>query len=131
GLEVIQQPIASETGGILNGAYGGNIEPIPGQILVIGDNMPQELQDFLHQNSPGFTIHSFPVGWMDTGHVDEVIMALPNKNHQANECHFALGIASPQLARDLIKKHRFNTAHSRIAAPLNSTLSDSEIYGVT
>jgi hypothetical protein len=97
---------------------------------VVGDNMPDDMIQKIERHLSYNKIFKFPVAWMDTGHVDEVLLLLPNKQKHPGECSYVLGISSPQLLREVLRKHNFHNEKDRLVRKPLSSLGDSEVYQV-
>lgn len=101
-----------------HGNYGGNIEALPGNLLLIGNTMghdtQQHLRDVLHE----MTAVSINVRWLETGHVDELFSVLPDLSTKA-ACPFALAYASPQLALELVQRHGLSSRKRVLPEPVS------------
>lgn len=91
-----------------SGDFGGNLEVVPpsdewplGRI-VYGSTMSTKLQDFLKAQKmagPTAAQEPFPIdtGWLDVGHVDEIVSFLPGGTRG-----FKVAVASPSYAHQLL-----------------------------
>ena len=104
-----------------HGNYGGNIEALPGNLLLIGNTMSQITQQHLRNLFPKMSVMRINVRWLETGHVDELFAVLPNHANQAT-CPFAMAYASPKLALALVKQSRL-TSRKRIL-PFPASVED-------
>jgi hypothetical protein len=88
-----------------NGEMGGNIEGLPGGLCLKGNN---QAEDFVSQYCGPRELENaveVDVGWMEVGHVDEIIKVVPifpKKNPE--ECNFSVWLASPRLGLEVLKK---------------------------
>ena len=98
-----------------HGNYGGNIEALPGNLLLVGNTMNQTTQTHLRQVLPQMTPLIINVRWLETGHVDELFAVLPDRSAGA-ACPFAMAYTSPKLALDLAQQTHFN-ARKQISPP--------------
>lgn len=88
---------------VTSGDYGGNIYPLTDELVVIGDNMNPQMQQALI-DATDQEVMVIETSWFETGHVDELITQFPIKNDEkSGPCDFVLGIASPDLAMNLIE----------------------------
>lgn len=83
-----------------NGDFGGNIEAISSEILLVGDNITPETLYLLKGNTTQ-EIKVLNVSWLETGHVDELFSLLPHREN-ASPCDQTLFYASPALALNLL-----------------------------
>jgi hypothetical protein len=85
-----------------NGAFGGNLEALPGEVCMFGNN--EDYKGFA-DSFCGSSEHSVQlnVSWLTVGHVDEVIKVVPAPNKKA-PCNFTLMYASPKKALELLAK---------------------------
>lgn len=85
------------------GDYGGNIEPMPGGFLAVGNTLSKSLgstiKSFTKQD-----LHIVKVDWLETGHADEIITVVPDKT-QPSPCNFALLYASPNHALQIVNQN--------------------------
>jgi hypothetical protein len=100
----------------LHGNYGGNIEALPGNLLLIGNTMSQLTQQHLHRIFQDMTIMKIDVSWLETGHVDELFSVLPDRSTKA-ACPFAMTYTSPKLALELMQKNKFSREHGILPTP--------------
>lgn len=87
--------------GTQNSKMGGNIESLPGGICLTGDNMSDEyLSEWCRDLSMAVKVET---SWLTVGHVDELVKLVPSNNGSA-PCNFAIMIASPDKALEILKK---------------------------
>lgn len=99
-----------------NGMMGGNIEALPGGLCLHGDNQPWEsfARHYCGDRKNEVVIDS---SWLTVGHVDEIVSVVP-KPGTASPCDFALTVASPAKALELLKQRpndRFGDFHTSAA----------------
>lgn len=87
-----------------NGEMGGNIEGLPGGLCMKGNN---QADDFVAQycgpKEKGNAVE-LDVGWMEVGHVDEVVKVVPNfPKKKPEECNFSIWLASPKMGLETLK----------------------------
>ena len=92
-----------------HGNYGGNIEALPGNLLLIGNTMNPATRAHLRRVLPQMTPLIIDVRWLETGHVDELFAVMPDHSAGA-ACPFAMVYTSPKLALDLAQQAHFNTS---------------------
>lgn len=93
---------------LASGMLGGNIETLPGGICLLGDDAfssEEKYQDYKKQacGSAKEAIR-VPTSWLQVGHTDEVIKVIRNNKSKA-PCDFAVTLASPDKALELMKKN--------------------------
>jgi len=132
-VDVIRQPFYDEIlTDVGSGEYGGNIEAFPGNIVLIGNNMTTELAEHL-AGIIEQDVYAINVGWLETGHVDELFSLLPAKNRQP-PCDFAITYASPNKAFTVLKENNFDRSRDQISPPVhddldvNATANDQRIH---
>jgi hypothetical protein len=101
-----------------HGNYGGNIEALPGNLLLIGNTMGQATQKHLRHVFRDMPVISIDVRWLDTGHVDELFSVLPDRSDKA-ACPFAIGYTSPKLALELVHQYGFNSRKQILPPPVS------------
>ena len=106
-----------------NGDYGGNIEALTTKIVLIGNNLSDRTHAIL-SNEISQKLVDIDVSWLETGHVDELVMPLPHKKN-AHSCEQSLLVASPKLALEIIKElpKDFNTEVNTYHAYYSDDLS--------
>ena len=87
-----------------NGEMGGNIEGLPGGLCMKGNN---QADDFVAQycgpKEKGNAVE-LDIGWMEVGHVDEVVKVVPNfPKKKPEECNFSIWLASPKMGLETLK----------------------------
>jgi hypothetical protein len=89
-----------------NGMGGGNIESLPNGICLLGRNSfdTDEKYRSYAQNACGKTYLEAPTDFLDVGHTDE-IMNVVMDNSQPSPCNYAVTMASPRKALDLLKQN--------------------------
>ncbi len=87
-----------------SGNYGGNIEALTDNLLVIGDNMHESQKEVLGKEI-NQKIVEIDVKWLLVGHVDELISLIPDSNRGGN-CPFDILYASPDTAYQLLKEEK-------------------------
>jgi hypothetical protein len=106
GPPMVPQTITDSRGTRLpTGAYGGNIEALPGGICAVGSDNFQGTgwKDYTDQFCGANRLQT-PTSWLAIGHTDE-IMKVVKDSHQKPPCDFAVTIASPRKAIEVLKKH--------------------------
>lgn len=98
--ELISQAEYSEENPPGNGDYGGNIEALTTDVVMIGNNISNETMLKLTKVSKQKFVE-VDVSWLETGHVDELMTTLPLKKN-AKPCEQNLLVASPKLGLELI-----------------------------
>ncbi len=93
-----------------NGYMGGNIETLPGDICILGDdsiNNPStnwdEYADQVCKSGAENRI-KVPTSWLNVGHTDEIMKVVRNNNSPA-PCNFSVVFASPNKALELLKEN--------------------------
>lgn len=93
----------------LPGGYGGgNIETLPAEICLLGDDnfgSAQKWETYANQIClPGDENRiKVPTSWLRVGHTDEIMKVIRNKNVK-EPCNFSVVLASPQKAIELLKQ---------------------------
>ncbi len=92
-----------------NGASAGNVEALPGGTCIIGsDNFASKdkYNKFVKNFCDDKNNLEIDTSWLQVGHTDEILKVFPDKTKNANDpCAFSIGLASPALAIDLLKKN--------------------------
>ena len=83
-----------------NGNFGGNIEAISTETVIVGNNMSPIYKNFLEKTLAQQVVN-INTSWLETGHVDEMFTIARSTRLDA-ECEFVLLYAAPELAIDLI-----------------------------
>lgn len=94
-----QQPWVGGVGIDDTGDYGGNIEATPGDLLMLGSTASDELAEFFSRTGYGQRLVRLDTGWLSTGHVDELITALPAPD---SELGWVALVADPGLGVSLL-----------------------------
>jgi hypothetical protein len=102
-----------------HGNYGGNVEGLPGNILMLGNTMNRTTQTHLRQVFSNMKAININVKWLETGHVDELFSVLPDQSAKAT-CPFAMVYTSPKLALDLVQKYKFNGHQQILPSPVTT-----------
>lgn len=105
-----------------SGDYGGNIEALPGNVLLVGNNMTHATRQRLQETLASMVTLGIDVDWLLTGHVDEIFTVLPNMATNAT-CPFAMAYASPELALQVVQQNGFQQPQGNFLSPAN-TASD-------
>jgi hypothetical protein len=113
-----------------HGNYGGNIEALPGNLLLIGNTMSQMTQKHLRHIFKQMTAIKINVRWLETGHVDELFTVLPDHSAKAT-CPFALVYTSPKLALELVKKHSFTSRKRILPSPVTIEDVSTELQDIS
>jgi hypothetical protein len=113
-----------------HGNYGGNIEALPGNLLLIGNTMSQMTQKHLRHIFKQMTAIKINVRWLETGHVDELFTVLPDHSAKAT-CPFALVYTSPKLALELVKKHSFTSRNRILPSPVTIEDVSTELQDIS
>lgn len=97
------------SGTIVSGMLGGNIETLPGDVCLLGDDHFKSAKDWKEYANqvclPGAGNRvQVPTSWLFVGHSDEVIKVVRNKNGKA-PCDFSVAVASPKKALELLRKN--------------------------
>jgi hypothetical protein len=103
-----------------SGDYGGNIEALPGNVVLVGNNMTYATRQRLREALPGMVMLDINVDWLLTGHVDEIFTVLPNMATHAT-CPFAMAYASPELALHVVQQHGFQPPPNNLLSPASLT----------
>lgn len=89
-----------------SGEMGGNIEGLPGGLCLKGNN---QANDFVSQycgSAENFV--EVDVGWLEVGHVDELVKVVPTRPKVApEECNFSVMVASPDAGLEALKNPEF------------------------
>lgn len=90
-----------------SGAYGGNLEAAPPGICVVGDGDFRDEENWMTYAQSGCgnasPLVKAPTSWLAVGHTDEIFQSVPLPT-QAAPCNFALALASPRKAVELLKQ---------------------------
>jgi hypothetical protein len=123
-LDLVSQA-AADTQNVVpdSGDYGGNIEALPGNLLVIGNTMTQGTRRRLREILPDMRLVEINTAWLHTAHVDELFAVLPHHAPQA-ACPFAMAYASPKLALEIIHQHGIQPERDQIGP---ETLSEERV----
>ncbi|HTL12425.1 MAG TPA: protein-arginine deiminase family protein [Bdellovibrionota bacterium] len=108
-LPIVQMPestAANLPGGDQGGNFGGNIEGFPGDTLVVGNTISNELRAALARQSavsdaPGGGLVNVQTDWLEVGHADEAYNVVPTGDPAP--CNFAVLYASPALGLNLAR----------------------------
>ncbi len=85
-----------------SGTMGGNIEGLPGGLCLHGDNQrPEFARQYCGDPANEVIVNT---KWLQVGHVDEIVHVLPRPG-ASPPCNFAMAIASPQKALELLKQN--------------------------
>lgn len=103
-----------------SGDYGGNIEALPGNLLLIGNTMTKTTRQRLQETLTEMTMVEIKVDWLETGHVDELFTVLPDLTPQT-ACPFAITYASPKLALQIIRKSGIQPGQDRLLPEIDET----------
>lgn len=82
------------------GNFGGNIEPTPNDLLVVGSTASPEMRSFLASCGYADRLVVLDTGWLDVGHVDELIAFLPLP---ASPLGFAVAVADPRRGLEVLR----------------------------
>jgi hypothetical protein len=106
--------------------YGGNIEITPNDILYIGSNMSKEQKKFFSDKGYHDKMVQMNVGWLDVGHVDEIITTIIDHN---NTCGFSLIKADPLLYLKLLSENIkvYNTVSENNLVFKNELIKDKNL----
>lgn len=87
-------------------AEGGNIEGLPGGLCLTGNNLSKEFaRQFCASDENDENNVQVDVGWLETGHVDEIFKVIPaNIPDAPSQCQFSIMAASPDLAFKLLNE---------------------------
>ncbi len=117
----------------VSGTYGGNIEALPGGVCIVGNDgfeSKQDWSDYVSQfcgTDESLRIE-VPTYFMTVGHTDEIVKVLPS-NKETAPCNFAISIASPAKALELLKakgKDRFLSDPDQILPSFRVALNRGE-----
>lgn len=86
----------------VSGNYGGNIESITDDLLLVGNTLSPDQRAILERELSQEVL-DINVNWLKVGHVDELISVIPVANKKG-KCPFDILYSSPGLALELIKK---------------------------
>lgn len=107
-----QAPIDLEKVKDASGNFGGNIEALTDELLLVGNNI-SPLQKSILQKRLTQKIIEINVDWLKVGHVDELVSIIPIKN-KPGKCPFDIMYSSPGKALEILK-----TESTLQKAPLN------------
>jgi hypothetical protein len=86
-----------------NGDYGGNIQAMPGDLIVVGNNITGETSALLSKYLKHQELFQINVSWLETGHVDEVYsFTQPGPD----SCPLTIQYASPTMAMTLLDRKK-------------------------
>ncbi len=95
--------------GSQNSKMGGNIESLPGGICLTGNNMSDEyLSEWCRDPKMAIKVDT---SWLTVGHVDELIKLVPS-NQGSAPCNFAVMVASPDKAFEILKNDPHQTFYT-------------------
>ena len=100
-----------------NGDFGGNIEAMPGNFILAGDELTSTTQEILEVNLSQ-DIVKVKTSWGEPGHIDEIFSVVPDKTAKAGACDYALLYASPKLAMDILKSRGLDGKTERLSPPI-------------
>lgn len=100
-IPLYDQPANYEKSAPDNGDYGGNIQPFPGDFIVVGNNITEETFRHTRETFARQEIVPIDVRWLETGHVDEIVTYIPDPGAK---CGFRLLQASPRRAVELLNE---------------------------
>lgn len=97
-----------------SGHMGGNIEPLPGGLCMVGtDNLKVENRRDFYESACGSleTVVEIETSLLSPGHVDEMVTIVPDRTAPEG-CQFAILSASPVAAISAMEKHMDEPAFS-------------------
>jgi len=87
----------------VSGQYGGNFLAMGPLCLVGSSTLKDQFAPIAKEVcGPSTTVLKVPTGFLNVGHADEVVKALPAKSVSENSCSLAVMIASPRKAKKLM-----------------------------
>lgn len=87
---------------------GGNILPLPGALVAVGDTLSSDLEAYLTKQ--GSKVIRLDVRNLPARHVDEMFSLVRTAaGTEAAPCDFVIAAASPKLAQELVRAHKIDS----------------------
>ncbi len=107
------------------GNFGGNIEVTPDNVLVIGSTASDEMRTTLSVLGYRSNVAVIDTGWLEVGHVDEVISFLPKPDTKLG---YVAVVASPMLGLELLRSIPEESIKEKLADFIQSAYTYYPLY---